>query len=317
VPLDKRTAVILLNLGGPSSPEEIYPFLWSLFYDKAILSLPNPFRYLLATLISKRRLPEARHIYAQLGGRSPLLPNTVAQAEALEKVLGKEYRVFVAMRHASPQTEEVFQHVKAYAPSQIILLPLYPQFSSTTTQSSFDAWKKVSERGKVLTHCIPSYSTQEGFLGALKELTLPTIQEAHHHGLPRVLLTAHGLPEKIIRRGDPYQTQVEETAIKLKKMIGLKDEILCYQSRVGPLRWLEPSLESEIVKAAHERRPLVVVPISFVSEHSETLVELDITLKELALKEGCPFYGRVPTVGIHPLFIQGLAQLVRETLVSS
>lgn len=310
----KKTAVVLFNLGGPASEKDIYPFLFSLFYDPAILSLPNPLRYVLAKVISRRRMAKARPIYAQLGGGSPLLQNTLDQAISLERELGESYRVFVVMRHAPPFAPDVFKNVKAYGPDEVVLLPLYPQYSITTTESAFKAWGKVTKGWEVPIRVIPSYPTQEGFLEALQDLTLPLYEKAQQHGSPQVLLTAHGLPEKTIKKGDPYQNQVEETAKKLMDNLSLKDAILCYQSRVGPLRWIGPSLEEEIIKASRLERPLVIVPLSFVSEHSETLVELDILLRDLALREGCPLYERVSTVQTHPLFIQGLASLVRLSL---
>lgn len=310
----KKTAVVLFNLGGPSSQEEVYPFLLSLFSDPAILSLPNPFRSLLAFFIAKRRLKEACHIYAQLGGGSPLLKNTQTQGIALEAELGEGYKVFIAMRHAAPLISSVFQDVRAYAPNEVILLPLYPQYSITTTGSAFKEWKRVSKGQRAPTQFICCYPSENGFLKAQTELTLSQYKEAKKFGSPKVLLTAHGLPEKIIKKGDPYQSQVEQSAAKLIENLGIPEEdlVLCYQSRVGPLKWIGPFTEEEVVNASRENRPLVVVPLSFVSEHSETLVELDITYRELALREGCPAYFRVSTVQTHPLFIQGLASLIRE-----
>lgn len=310
----KKTAVVLLNLGGPSSLKGVKPFLISLFSDPAILTLLNPFRFVLANLIARRRLREAHHIYALLGGKSPLLPNTQAQADALEKELGPDHAVFIAMRHAPPLSPEIVEKVKIYDPDEIVLLPLYPQYSKTTTESSFKAWKKASEGWMVPTRFIKAYATESGFLEALKERVLPLYQEAQRQGHPKLLLTAHGLPEKFIRNGDPYQKQVEQTAHALLEMLGLSgvDSTLCYQSRVGPLKWIGPYTEDEVRKASRERRPIVLVPLSFVSEHSETLVELDITYRDLALAEGCPAYYRVDTVQTHPAFIKGLASLVRN-----
>lgn len=310
----KKIAVILLNLGGPTSPEEIYPFLFSLFYDKTILTLPNPLRYGLAKFIAKRRLPEARHIYAQLGGRSPLLENTKSQAQALEEELKGKARVFVSMRHAPPFAKDVLQDIKCYAPDEIVLLPLYPQYSHTTTGSAFSQWQKLLDGRKAPFRFISSYPVLGEFLEALHDLTLPLYEKVKKYGTPRVLFTAHGLPEKFILKGDPYQAQVMETANALSKKLTFFEEapIVCYQSRVGPLKWIGPSLESEIEKAAFLRRPLLIIPISFVSEHSETLVELDIIMKNLAIEKGCPYYARVPTVGTHPLFIRGLASLVKK-----
>jgi ferrochelatase len=310
----KKTAVVLLNLGGPSCLEEVKPFLFSLFSDPAILTLPNPFRFILANLITKRRLKEARHIYSLLGGKSPLLPNTQAQADALKEELGPDHAVFVAMRHAPPLSPETVEKVKAYDPDEVVLLPLYPQYSKTTTESSFRAWEKAAKGWMVPTRFIVAYGAEKGFLEALVERARSSYQEAEKHGLPKLLLTAHGLPEKFIRKGDPYQQQVEQTARALLETLGLSvvDSTLCYQSRVGPLKWIGPYTEDEIRKASRERRPLVVVPLSFVSEHSETLVELDITYRDLALAEGCPAYYRADTVQTHPAFIKGLAGLVRN-----
>lgn len=312
----KKTAVVLFNLGGPLSQDDVEPFLFSLFSDPAILTLPNPFRHILARLITRGRLKEARHIYAQLGGGSPLLKNTNEQAKALESELGAGYKVYVAMRHAAPFTKTAFEEVKAYDPDEVILLPLYPQYSTTTTESSFKEWNKVAKGWNRPTHLIHSYPTQMGFITAMAELTLPHYGEAKKLGTPRVLLTAHGLPEKIIKKGDPYQRQVEQTANQLIEKIEVEnnDVVICYQSRVGPLKWLAPYTEEEIKKTAKEKRPLVVIPLSFISEHSETLVELDVTYRELALQSGCPGYRRVETVQTHPLFIKGLASLVREKI---
>ncbi len=313
----KKTAVVLFNLGGPASEADIYPFLFSLFYDPAILSFPNPIRYVLAKVIANARLSKAKAIYAHLGGGSPLLQNTLAQATALEKELEENHRVFVVMRHAPPFASSVLKEVRAYEPDEVVLLPLYPQYSTTTTESAFKMWKKVTRGWSVPTRFISSYPTQAGFLKALQDLTHPLYERAQKHGSPQVLLTAHGLPEKTIKGGDPYQRQVEETSRKLAEILSLKDAILCYQSRVGPLTWIGPSLEEEIIKASRLKRPLVIVPLSFVSEHSETLVELDITLKDLAFREGCPAYERVPTVQTHPSFIQGLASLIVQSSVIS
>ncbi len=313
------TAVVLLNLGGPSSYEEIRSFLFSLFYDPDILSLPNPFRFILAQFISRIRMRTAQEMYAVLGGSSPLLANTKAQAQALEKELGDAFRVFVAMRHAAPFAEETIEEVAAYSPEKIVLLPLYPQFSITTTGSSLKAWAKAARAHSLPSFFfIESYPSEFGFIEALKEHTLSSYQEAKAFGYPRLLMTAHGLPQTIIQQGDPYQRHVEETAksfvqsLKIPKL----DSVLCYQSRIGPRKWLTPYVEDEIIKAAREKRPLVVVPLSFVSEHIETLVELDITYRKRALEAGCPSYQRVQTVQTHSSFIKGLARLVKQSILT-
>lgn len=307
-----KKAVVLLNLGGPASMSEVEPFLFSLFYDPAILSLPNPFRYVLAKVISKKRKKEAVAIYSLLGGGSPLLKNTQDQAHALERALGDGHRVFVSMRHAPPHSREAVERVREYGPEEVILLPLYPQYSTTTTASAIKDWCRFGRDLGLPIRFISEYPEEEGFIIAMKSLSEPMVAKAKEFGRPKILLTAHGLPEKIVKKGDPYQKQVEATAQKLALSLGVQGEdvVLCYQSRVGPLKWIGPYTDEQIVSASQERRPIVVVPISFVSEHSETLVELDIEYKNLATEEGCPAYFRVPTVQTNPAFIEGLAGLV-------
>lgn len=310
--LAKKTAVVLLNVGGPSSQEEVYPFLLSFFSDPAIIPFSSPFREVFSKMISKIRLSKAKKIYAQLGGGSPLRLNTQKQATALQQIIGENSKVFVAMRHAPPFISDVFKDVLEFSPEEVILLPLVPQYSTTTTGSFFKEWERVSAGTFFPMHKVFSYPTQEGFIKALQELTLVCYERATKKGSPYVLLTAHGLPERIITKGDPYQRHVEETATALKEQLKLPDVSLGYQSRVGFLPWLKPYLEEEVIRISRQQRPLVVVPLSFVSEHSETLVELDVTLRKIALKEGCPAYERVPTVSTHTAFIEGLACLVKS-----
>ncbi len=315
-----RLAVVLFNLGGPDRPEAVQPFLFNLFNDPAIISLPQPLRWLLARLISWRRAPVAQEIYRQLGGGSPLLPNTKAQAVSLEQALGDigTVKVFIAMRYWQPLSDETAAAVKNFAPDEIVLLPLYPQFSTTTTASSLKQWS-ISARhaglrtGSCTVCCYPS---DEGFVEASATLVRPAYERAAAAGRPRLLFTAHGLPQRVVDRGDPYQKHVEATAAAIVDRLAIDglDWRISYQSRVGPLEWLKPYTEDELRRAGSDRVPLVVAPIAFVSEHSETLVELDITYREEALKLGVPRYERVPTVGTHPAFIDGLAKRVRAAL---
>jgi ferrochelatase len=310
-----KVAVVLFNLGGPDSPDAVKPFLRNLFSDPAILRVPGFVRGPLAWLIATRRAPKAQKIYAQIGGASPILGQTEAQARALEEALAGEHQVraFVCMRYWHPMTEAVVQQVRAYAPDRIVLLPLYPQFSTATTQSSLDAWKQEAARLGGTTATITSYPVDSGFIDASVELVTQGL--AAVAGAPRRLLfSAHGLPEKIIRAGDPYQSQVEQTAAAIVARIGEPDSAVCYQSRVGPLKWIGPSTDEEIARAGRDGKAVVLYPLSFVSEHSETLVELDIEYRHLAEKAGVPRYHRVPTVGTHPAFIGGLAALVRGVL---
>lgn len=310
-----RIAVVLFNLGGPDSLDAVQPFLRNLFSDPAIIRLPGFLRLPLARFISSRRASKAKEIYRQIGGSSPILGQTEAQARALEGALGhdEEWRAFVCMRYWHPMTEKVVQRVRKFGPDWIILLPLYPQYSTTTTGSSFKVWRATVARLNVPTHSVRSYQTDEGFISASVELVKQGLVDAGTKPI-RLLFSAHGLPERIIKAGDPYQSQIEETARAIAARLGTVDWVVCYQSRVGPLKWIGPSTESEIHRAAADKVGIVLYPLSFVSEHSETLVELDIEYRHLAERAGVTTYVRVPTVGTHPLFINGLAKLVRSAM---
>jgi ferrochelatase len=313
-----RKAVILFNLGGPDNLAAVEPFLFNLFNDPAIIRLPGVFRTLLAKLISRRRAPVAQEIYGHLGGSSPLLPQTEAQAAALKTKLtatagNDSYEVFVCMRYWHPFSAEIAAKVKSYDPDEVILLPLYPQFSSTTTASSFEDWHKAAKKVGLTasTGQLCCYPVEGGLSKAYAEL-LETEMAAVEEKPVRVLFSAHGLPQKIVDAGDPYQWQVEQTAAAIIKQMKAPpaDWTICYQSRVGPMKWLQPATTDEIEKAGRDKTGLVVLPIAFVSEHSETLVELDIEYADLAKKAGVPDYRRVPTVGVQTAFIDGLAGLV-------
>ena len=312
-----KVAIVLFNLGGPDSPEAVQPFLKNLFSDPAIISLPSFLRLPLASFISSRRAPKAKKIYDQIGGSSPILGQTEAQARALEEALGPEHewRGYVCMRYWHPMTEAAVSSVKRFAPDRIVLLPLYPQFSTTTTDSSVKAWKAAAAAAKltVPTQTVCCYPDEPGFIAASVDLVKQGLAETGAQPT-RVLFSAHGLPEKVIKAGDPYQTQVERTAKAIAEAIGGLDWSVCYQSRVGPLKWIGPPTDGEIRRAGQDSKAIVLYPLAFVSEHSETLVELDIEYRHLAEQSGVPAYVRVPTVGTHPLFIAGLADRVRAIL---
>ena len=313
-----KTAIILFNLGGPDAPESVKPFLFNLFNDPAIIGLPNPLRYLVAKLISGRRAPIAREIYENLGGGSPLLPNTEAQATALTTALGDigTVKTFIAMRYWHPMTEQTVREVKEFAPDRIVLLPLYPQFSTTTTGSSLRKWNEEARKVglSVPTHVVGCYPRADGYADSVAALTKQAMETIP--GTPRVLFSAHGLPKKIVEKGDPYQWQVEQSAARVVQAMNLPDLdwVVCYQSRVGPLEWIGPSTDQEIRRAGQDGVPLVVCPIAFVSEHSETLVEIELEYRHLAEESGVPAFARVPTPGDDPLFIDALAQAVRKAL---
>jgi ferrochelatase len=312
-----KTAVVLMNLGGPDSAASVEPFLFNLFYDPAIIALPNPLRWLVAKLIARRRGPVARAIYAKIGNESPLLRNTQAQAQALEAELGQDCRVFVTMRYWAPRADEVAAAVKQWGAAEVILLPLYPQFSSTTSASSTKEWERAAAAVglNAPTRTICCYPTEAGFIAALAE-NIAAALAAWPKNLspPRLLLSAHGLPKRTVARGDPYEAQITQTASQLRQILNRSaaDSIVCYQSRVGPLDWLGPATDAEIRRAGQEKRGLIVAPIAFVSEHSETLVELDIEYRHIAEASGVPHYVRVPAIGAAPRFIAGLASLVRQ-----
>jgi len=319
-----KTAVVLFNLGGPDRLEAVRPFLTNLFSDPAILSLPGPLRWLLARRIAAKRTKIAQSIYAELGGGSPILANTEVQAQALETQLGTGHKVFICMRYWHPMAAEVADAVRDFGPDRIVLLPLYPQYSTTTTASSFADWHRAAAHSGLSaeTSAVCCFPDESGFVGALANRIVPLISKAREsepkNGKTtlRVLLSAHGLPKRVIARGDPYQWQVETTAAAVAKRLGeelglAKDDcIVCYQSRVGPLEWIGPSTDDEIKRAGRDGTALVVAPVAFVSEHSETLVELDVEYAELAREAGVPLYLRAPTVDADEAFIGGLVRLV-------
>jgi protoporphyrin/coproporphyrin ferrochelatase len=316
-----RIAVVLFNLGGPDALPSVEPFLFNLFNDKAIISLPRPLRWLIARLIARRRAPVARHIYAQIGGGSPLLTYTRQQADALEMRLRgphQDARVFVCMRYWHPMSEAVAREVKTFAPDRIVLLPLYPQYSTTTTASSLADWRRSAKRAGVAVpeHVVCCYPNNAGFIEAVVRQVRRTLETSPPSGPYRLLFSAHGLPKRVVARGDPYQWQVELTVAAVAEALGetARDHEICYQSRVGPLDWIGPATEAELGRAARDQVAAVVVPIAFVSEHSETLVELDIEYRNKARELGVPAYLRVPTVATDEAFINGLAGLVEDAL---
>jgi len=319
----RKVAVVLFNLGGPDSPAAVRPFLTNLFTDPAILRFPAIFRIPFGRLIAARRTKAATENYALLGGKSPLRELTEEQAAALEASLreaGMEARCFVAMRYWHPFTEAALRDVMAWAPEEVVLVPLYPQFSTTTTGSSLTAWHETARKAgfAVPTTTLCCWHSDEGFAEATAAIVRRAWNEARA-AVPegtrlRLLFSAHGLPETIVKGGDPYQWQVERSVAAV--MAALDDPAiehgLCYQSRVTPQKWLGPSAEEAIEAAGKEGVALLVCPIAFVSEHSETLVELDVEYRELAHKVGVPAYFRVPAQNSDAGFIASLAALVRR-----
>lgn len=312
-----KIAVILFNLGGPDAPEAVEPFLKNLFTDPAIISLPGFVRRPLGSFIAKRRGPIAREIYAKIGGRSPIVEETQLQADALEAALrakNHEARCFIAMRYWKPFAEDAARAAKAWGPDRVVLLPLYPQFSTTTTASSESDWNDAARRAGLTapTTRICCYPWESGFIASVAALIGAALGQKRPGVDYRLLLSAHGLPKRTVMKGDPYPWQVEKTAAAIVDRLGIAglDWQVCYQSRVGPLEWIGPATDAEIRRAGREGKGLIVAPIAFVSEHSETLVELDIEYGRLAREAGVADYIRVPAVGAHAAFIEGLAALV-------
>lgn len=316
-----KIAIVLFNLGGPDRPESVRPFLLNLFRDTAILRVPFFVRPFLARIIANARTKPATANYALLGGKSPLLELTEQQARALEAALPEfEARCFVAMRYWHPFSDAAVRAVKAWDPHEILLLPLYPQYSTTTTGSSLTAWREAAARiglaKPVASLCC--YHSDPGFVAATAAIVRRHYEQVRAALDPaiglRVLFSAHGLPEVIVKAGDPYQFQVEQTVTSVVRQLGIAglDHTVCYQSRATPQQWLTPSTETEIERAAKDKVALLVVPIAFVSEHSETLVELDVEYREVAERLGVPGYFRVPTQNSDAGFIAALAGLVRH-----
>ena len=310
-----KKAIILFNLGGPDSLENVEPFLFNLFNDPAILNLPIFIRYPLAKLIANRRAPTAKKIYKELGGSSPILKLTIDQSNSLEKKLNNddeknEYKCFVVMRCWHPRADNVVELVKSFNPEEVILLPLYPQYSAATSGSSLKEWQDVCKKNyNVKTSTICCYPTDAFFIKSHVEEIKKKTKDLQNY---KLIFSAHGLPEKNIKKGDPYQWQVEQSVNNIVEHLKKQDLdwILSYQSRVGPLKWIGPSTDDVIKENSKLGKKIVLVPIAFVSEHSETLVELDIEYKELADKNGCKEYIRVPALGTNFNFINSLSNLI-------
>jgi ferrochelatase len=311
-----KKAIILFNLGGPDKLENVEPFLFNLFNDPAILNLPTLLRYPLAKLISNRRAPVAKKIYEELGGSSPILKLTKEQSNALEIKLNQtqtedEYKCFIVMRCWNPRAKDVIKDVQLYGPDEVVLMPLYPQYSAATSGSSIKEWKDVCKKNNyhIKTSTICCYPTDQNFINAhTKEIIKKTKNLKNF----KLIFSAHGLPEKNIKKGDPYQWQVEQSVKKIVESLNNEnlDWVLSYQSRVGPLKWIGPSTEDIIIENSKIGKHIVLVPIAFVSEHSETLVELDIEYKEIADANGCKNYTRVPALGINENFIKAMSELI-------
>ncbi len=296
-----NVSVILLNLGGPDSLKTVRPFLFNLFSDKAIIDLPFFIRYPLAFLISSLRANKAKMIYSKMGGKSPLLHFTKAQANALSDALKNDrvnFSVHIAMRYFYPRASDVIKELKDAKPDLILLLPLYPQFSTTTTQSSFDEIKCLLQKTPAFQNIkikeVKEYSDHPLFVKAHTELIKKALSNIKDKESVVILFSAHGIPlDCVTKKGDPYPLQIQKSVDSIMENFKGIPFSLCYQSKVGPKKWLGPYTDDEIIKYAKCNKTLVVVPIAFVSDHSETLVELDMDYKDLAFENGAMDYIRV------------------------
>ncbi len=318
-----KLAVVLFNLGGPDSPVAVRPFLLNLFRDPAILRVPFFIRPILARIIARARVKPASENYRLLGGQSPLFGLTQAQGRALQAQLGEfETRCFIAMRYWHPFSAQTVAAVRAFDPDQVVLLPLYPQYSTTTTGSSLTAWREAAARGGLAkpTVTLCCWHADAGYARATAAIVRQSYLAARA-ALDatvklRVLFSAHGLPEVIVAGGDPYRFQVESTVAAVVAALDLADldYRICFQSRATPQKWLTPATDEEIEQAADAGVAVLVVPIAFVSEHSETLVELDVEYAELGRERHIPGYFRTPAQNSDAGFIAALADLVRRAV---
>ena len=317
--MTKTTAVVLFNLGGPDSLDAVEPFLFNLFSDPDIFKLPLGFIFQkpFARLISRRRAPEAAKGYEAIGGKSPILEFTRAQAGALQQKLEPhgDYQVKICMRYWDPLADQVVQELKQAGIERVILLPLYPQYSNTTTGSSFNDFRKYCDKYEYRPEVvrIEQWFDQTGYHRAIAEAVKKAAAELPDTGPDNIelLFSAHGLPKKLVEQGDPYQSHIEQTYNAVRKLLGWPHTQLCYQSRVGPLEWLKPYTEDVIRdKGKAGVKQMLVYPIAFVSDHVETLFELGIEYREVAAEHGIDHYKVVPALNSDPLLIEVLAQLV-------
>jgi protoporphyrin/coproporphyrin ferrochelatase len=320
-----RTGVLLLNLGGPGRSEDIKPFLYNLFSDPEIIRLPIPFlQKPLAWLIATLRAPRSQKNYATIGGKSPLKAITLQQGKLLKKVLkrrGIEVTVYLGMRYWHPYTEEAVAQIKKDGIEKLVVLPLYPHFSISTSGSSYkllkQLWADDPELQRIERRDINSFYDRPGYIQGMVRLIEQELTKFKNPEKVHILFSAHGVPKSYVEvDGDPYQKEIEESVHLITQALTVPNRYsLAYQSKVGPVEWLQPYTEDIIPRLARQGvTDLLTVPISFVSEHIETLQEIDMEYRELAHESGIPNFRRVRTLNLEPDFIDQLANLVQEQL---
>jgi protoporphyrin/coproporphyrin ferrochelatase len=309
------TAVFLMNLGGPRSLAEVEPYLYELFSDPLLISAPlGPLRPLVAKLISRFRAPSSAEKYALIGGKSPIVEGTQAQARALARALGPGFGCHLAMRCGHPNTGEGVREALAAGATRAVALPLYPQYANATTMSSLLELRRLWPKDRPLVE-ICTWHDHEGYLdasaAALREVLASVPEDERASVL--VVFSAHGLPMSQVRKGDPYPGYIEHSARETARRGGAPDSQVTYQSRVGPTKWLGPDTV-EFLRANARGKIVVAVPIAFVSEHLETLYDLDILAKDAALNAGAKRFLRVPALGTRPDFVGAMADVVRAAM---
>jgi ferrochelatase len=316
----RRVGIVLFQLGGPDKLEAIEPFLYNLFCDPDIIDFPfaRLGRKPLAKLISTTRARKVQHHYATIGGRSPILPNTERQARALETELrnqGIDAHCFVAMRYWHPFTAEAVAKLTAAKCDEVVLLPLYPQYSSTTTGSSLNEWRRLF-KDDLPVYCTQSFYRNTMYLDALVERVNQALSRFPNPTWPEIVFSAHSIPMSLVEKGDPYQRQIEETVRLLVERGGwINSHRLCYQSKVGASRWLQPSLHQTLRQLSAEQvREMCVVPVAFVSDHVETLGEIDHEARHEAYKLGITQFEMSAGLNDSAKFVQALAQIVQDAL---
>ncbi len=319
-----RVGVVLFQLGGPETLEAIEPFLYNLFCDPDIINFPfaRLGRKPLAKLISRARAKRVQHHYQVIGGGSPIRRFTEQQARALQIRLqreGMDARCFVAMRYWHPFTREAVAAVEDAGCQELVLLPLYPQYSGTTTGSSLNEWRRhFSPRGRRV-HCIEDFYRNPRYLDAVVKRVREALARFDRPDYVELVFSAHSVPAAVVAAGDPYQAQIEETVDLVRERGGWPNAWrLCYQSKVGASKWLQPSLRASLRElAAQDRREVCVVPISFVSDHVETLGEVDHEARELARQLGLGRFEMTDGLNDSPAFIEALAELVQSAVAPS
>jgi ferrochelatase len=313
--MTEKTAVLLLQMGGPDSLDAIEPFLFNLFSDRDIIRIGPAFlQPLIARFISRNRAKKVAEYYRQIGGKSPIRELTGQQALELEKSLGDGYRCFVAMRYSKPDTIEALAAIKREGIGRVIVLSLYPHYSRATSGSSINELERVLAQSKLkfeLTYILKFYDNP-GYIAALVEKVEQGLAGFADRSGVQLVFSAHGLPQSFIDSGDPYLDHIQATVRLTMEHFGGISHHLAFQSRAGPVKWLEPSTETKIQElAASGCKQLLMVPLSFVSDHIETLYEIDIQYREEARQLGIEDFRRTESLNSSPLFIRCLAELVK------